>query len=260
VIETERGKREFAVRDRIYFLRGERSLGVKNGTLGTVESIDNGVFQVRVDGRKEKIQVDTRFYRDLDHGYAATVYKAQGVTVDRSFILATSHMDRHATYVALSHHREDATVVYATEDFGPPPWSNEPTTSEIARQNFLDQLSRARPKELAHDYLERDESYHYIDLRDLETQEPSWRRKAATPSVPSRQTAQRSMMSEIDARQRRAAERWRDKQRAREAEKSEQMGFDHEKDLPLDSGSSPHLEIQQRPPLEHPGLEDDFEL
>ena len=34
---TERGAREFAAGDRVYFLRNERGLGVKNGTLGTVE-------------------------------------------------------------------------------------------------------------------------------------------------------------------------------------------------------------------------------
>ena len=260
VVETERGKQEFAVHDRIYFLRNERSLGVKNGTQGVIERIDNGVFEVKLDGRKETIQVDPRFYRDLDHGYAATVYKAQGVTVDRSFILATSQFDRHSTYVAFSRHREDATVVYATEEFGASPWSNEPTTPETARQNFLDRMSRARPKELAHDYLERDESYHYINLRDFETKQPSWRRKAATPSRPNHHRPQRSMMSEIDARQQRAAERWREKQRAREANKSEQMGLDHEKDLPLDPGSSSHPEMHQHPPIEHPGLDDDFEL
>ena len=260
VIETERGKREFAVHDRIYFLRNERSLGVKNGTLGTIERARDGVFEVKLDGRDETIQVDTRFYRDLDHGYAATIHKTQGVTVDRSFILATTHFDRHSTYVALSRHREDATVVYATEDFGTPPWSNEPTTPETARQHFLNQLSRARPKELAHDYLEREDSYHYIDLRVFEPKERSWRRKVAMSDLAARQSTQRSVMSEIDARQQRAAERWRDKQRAREAKKSKQISLDHEKDLPLDPDSPPHHERHQHPPLEHPGLEDDFEL
>ena len=38
-VATERGPRDFAAGDRVYFLRNERSLGVKNGTLGTVERI-----------------------------------------------------------------------------------------------------------------------------------------------------------------------------------------------------------------------------
>lgn len=85
MIETERGAREFAAGDRLYFLKNERSLGVKNGSLGTVEKVRDGVLQVRLDGAasgtgegERRVAVDTRWYNHLDHGYAATVYKAQG--------------------------------------------------------------------------------------------------------------------------------------------------------------------------------------
>ncbi|HXS29092.1 MAG TPA: AAA family ATPase, partial [Steroidobacteraceae bacterium] len=142
IIETDRGPREFAVGDRLYFLKNERSLGVKNGTLGTLEKIRDGVLQVRLDGDADRrVAVDSRFYHHLDHGYAATVHKAQGTTVDRTFVLATPHFDRHSTYVALSRHRENVALFYGREDF---PGSFEAT------------LSRARPKALAHDYLERE--------------------------------------------------------------------------------------------------------
>lgn len=141
LIETERGPREFAPGDRLYFLRNERSLGVRNGSLGTIERVRDGMLQVRLDGDAERrVAVDTRFYTDLDHGYAATVYKAQGATVDRTLVLATSHFDRHSTYVALSRHREGAQMFYGREDF---------------RGDFKLTLARARPKALAHDYLER---------------------------------------------------------------------------------------------------------
>lgn len=150
VIETERGLREFAVGDRLYFLKNERGLGVKNGALGSVEKIRGGVLQVRLDGGKGKrVVLDSRQYAHLDHGYAATIHKAQGVTVDRSYVLATAHFDRHSTYVALSRHREAAAVFYGQEDFQPA-WSRA-----SAQENFRSVLSRARPKELAHDYLER---------------------------------------------------------------------------------------------------------
>jgi len=149
-IATERGPREFSPGDRLYFMRNERSLGVKNGSLGTVERIRHGVLQVRLDGEEgRRVVVDASQYGHLDHGYAATVHKAQGVTVDRTYVLATSHFDRHATYVALSRHRQAAAVFYGEADFKPE-WSrNTPA------ENFKVVLSRARPKELAHDYLER---------------------------------------------------------------------------------------------------------
>jgi hypothetical protein len=155
-IETERGVKEFAAGERIYFLRNEKSLGVKNGSLGTVEDVSDGILQVKLDHREDRLTVDTRFYRDLDYGYAATVYKAQGATVDRSYTLATYHYDRHSTYVALSRHREAATVFYGAEDFHHA-YTHE-AGSERARERFFSTLSRPRPKELAHDYLERAEA------------------------------------------------------------------------------------------------------
>jgi Ti-type conjugative transfer relaxase TraA len=149
IVTTERGLKEFAVGDRIYFLRNERSLSVKNGSLGYVEAIHGGVLQVKLDGRDEhRVAVDTRFYRDLDHGYAATVYKAQGSTVDRTYVLATREFDRHTSYVGLSRHRESAALFYAREDFG-----GEGASSKQAREHLTAALSRERAKDLAHDYL-----------------------------------------------------------------------------------------------------------
>jgi hypothetical protein len=192
VIETKRGSREFAAHDRLYFLRNEKSLGVKNGSLGTIEKISGGVLQVKLDSG-QRIGVDSRFYQDLDHGYAATVYKAQGVTVDRSYVLATHHFDRHSSYVALSRHREAARVFYAVEDFLGPA-SQGDTSRQQVWHRFLNTLSRARPKELAHDYLDRE------------------------PPMSSAGASRRAShsMADIDARQQQAAERWREQHLARE--------------------------------------------
>jgi Ti-type conjugative transfer relaxase TraA len=152
VIETERGPREFAAGDRLYFLRNERSLDVRNGSLGTVEKIHDGLMQVRLDGETgRRVVVDSKQYPYLEYGYAATTHKTQGTTVDRTYVLATPHFDRHSTYVALSRHRENVTMFYGQDDFSPQ-WSKAP-----AEENFMATLSRARTKELAHDYLDRDQ-------------------------------------------------------------------------------------------------------
>ena len=59
-----------------------------------------------LDGPSEtRIAVETKDYQDLDHGYAATIHKSQGATVDRTYVLASQYFDRHASYVALSRHR-----------------------------------------------------------------------------------------------------------------------------------------------------------
>ena len=131
-VATERGERAFAAGDRLMFLRNERGLGagpggrggvaVKNGTLGTVERVDAGRFTVRLDGAgtdgsARRVRFDVRDYAHVDHGYAATVHKAQGVTVDRAHVLASRFMDRHAAYVALTRHRDGVSLHYGRDEF-----------------------------------------------------------------------------------------------------------------------------------------------
>jgi Ti-type conjugative transfer relaxase TraA len=138
-LQVSRGKRTFASGDRIMFLRNERSLGVKNGSLGTVRSVDALRMQVLLDDGRS-VAFDSKHYADLDHGYAATIHKAQGMTVDRVHVLATPGMDRHATYVALSRHRDRIDLHYGADDFAD-------------RSKLVRTLSRERGKDMASDYV-----------------------------------------------------------------------------------------------------------
>jgi Ti-type conjugative transfer relaxase TraA len=100
-LKVERGDRNFAENDRIMFLRNERSLEVKNGTLGTVSQVNDTSMTVRTDDGRN-VAFDLKHYAHVDHGYAATIHKAQGMTVDHTHVLATSGMDSHGSYVAMS--------------------------------------------------------------------------------------------------------------------------------------------------------------
>ncbi|MEQ1552356.1 Ti-type conjugative transfer relaxase TraA [Sphingorhabdus sp.] len=137
-IKAERGDRQFASGDRIMFLRNERELGVKNGTLGTVEQVSPQRMAVRTDDGRS-VAFDTKDYAYVDHGYAATIHKAQGMTVDRTHVLATPGMDSHGAYVALSRHREGVDLHYGRDDFA--------DQSKLVRT-----LSRERGKDMASDY------------------------------------------------------------------------------------------------------------
>lgn len=128
LFETTNGTRAFSKGDRIYFLKNDRELGatvlkddrgrggVKNGTLATIESIEGTRLTVRLDDQRQ-ITFDASAYRDIDHGYAATVHKSQGVTVDRAYVLASRYMDASATYVAMSRHRQDVQLYYGEDEF-----------------------------------------------------------------------------------------------------------------------------------------------
>ncbi|TBE16513.1 Ti-type conjugative transfer relaxase TraA [Rhizobium ruizarguesonis] len=119
--QTNNGKRSFARGDRIVFLENDRDLGVKNGMLGEVIAVAPDAIQVRLDGKAQtqdgqrQVTVPVNSYQAFDHGYATTIHKTQGATVDRSFVLASTTMDRHLTYVAMTRHRE-AVQLYAGLD------------------------------------------------------------------------------------------------------------------------------------------------
>ncbi len=115
-LAVERGERSFASGDRVMFLRNERGLGVKNGTLGTIEQVSERSMSVRTDDGRS-VSFDLKDYDHIDHGYAATIHKAQGMTVDRTHVLATPGMDAHGSYVALSRHRDGMDLHYGHDDF-----------------------------------------------------------------------------------------------------------------------------------------------
>ncbi|MCJ8521174.1 Ti-type conjugative transfer relaxase TraA [Pseudorhizobium tarimense] len=139
--DTADGLRSFAAGDQIVFLKNETSLGVKNGMLARVVEAASGrlVAQISDGGHRRQVLVEQRFYNSVDHGYATTIHKAQGATVDRVKVLASLSMDRHLTYVAMTRHREDLSVYYGRRSFA-------------MAGGLLQILSRRNAKEATLDY------------------------------------------------------------------------------------------------------------
>jgi Ti-type conjugative transfer relaxase TraA len=137
-VAAERGARTFAPGDRVMFLANERGLGVKNGTLGTIGQVSAQSMSVRTDDGRD-VAFDLKDYNRIDHGYAATIHKAQGMTVDRTHVLATPGMDGHGSYVALSRHRDGMDLHYGRDDFA-------------SQDKLINVLSRDRAKDMASDY------------------------------------------------------------------------------------------------------------
>lgn len=116
--QTSNGKRAFAPGDRIIFLENNRDLGVKNGMLGTIEHVEPNKIIARLDGRVgDSVSIATDSYQAIDHGYATTIHKKQGATVDRAFVLASSTMDRHLAYVAMTRHRDSVQLYADIQEF-----------------------------------------------------------------------------------------------------------------------------------------------
>ncbi|MVA48916.1 Ti-type conjugative transfer relaxase TraA [Agrobacterium vitis] len=119
VFKTADGVRQFDVGDQIVFLKNETSLGVKNGMIAQViEAAPNRIVAIIGEGdERRQVIVEQRFYSNLDHGYATTIHKSQGATVDRVKVLASLSLDRHLTYVAMTRHREDLQLYYGRRSF-----------------------------------------------------------------------------------------------------------------------------------------------
>ncbi|MGD9735970.1 MAG: MobF family relaxase [Solirubrobacterales bacterium] len=106
------GGKHFAVGDQAVCLRNHPGLGVTNGTHGTITAIDDdAVVLVDRTGRGYRLTADylasttQRGGPVLDHGYALTGHKAQGLTVDQAFVLGSDQLYREWGYVAMSRGR-----------------------------------------------------------------------------------------------------------------------------------------------------------
>jgi conjugative relaxase-like TrwC/TraI family protein len=139
--------RTISLRDEVMCLRNDHRLGVRNGTRGTVVAGGEGVVVISTEDGPRRLD---RAYLDagwLDHGYATTIHKSQGQTVERAFILGTGGY-REAAYVAMSRARDrtDLYVVDAAFEVG-----IEPTDQNGPLEALTKALSASRAKVMASD-------------------------------------------------------------------------------------------------------------
>jgi ATP-dependent exoDNAse (exonuclease V) alpha subunit len=146
-----------AAGDRIRFLQRNDRLAVINGTEAVIEKI-RGVRsgRVRITARHagERIAFSPAEVADakgrvrLAHGYALTLFQAQGMTVDTALILASTHFDRHSAYVAVSRARNEARMFVAAREIDADLAEAGLKVSEIDRDRArLDHLAKRMARE-----------------------------------------------------------------------------------------------------------------
>jgi conjugative relaxase-like TrwC/TraI family protein len=113
----EAGGREFRIGDRVLCRRNDLSLGVRNGTRGTVVELGPSELTLRTD-RGLLRSLPLRYVEaDLDHAYALTGHAAQGATVERAFVLLSDQGAlREWGYVACSRASTETHVYLAERD------------------------------------------------------------------------------------------------------------------------------------------------
>jgi conjugative relaxase-like TrwC/TraI family protein len=149
----------FASGDRVMCLRNDRRLHVLNGTIGTVGlRAGNGLVIDTTDGSRT-LPADYLEAGHLAHAYALTVHKAQGMTVERAFVLSSESLSQESGYVAMSRATE------STELFVPLELSSERQSHDLRGREPIDPLveltrrfGTSRAKQLALFDIKGDES------------------------------------------------------------------------------------------------------
>jgi Ti-type conjugative transfer relaxase TraA len=111
----------FAKGDRVQFTQTSKKQSIYNGNVGTITSIDaaTGIVTARLDaaaGRDgREVSWNARQFQGFRHGYAGTVYKGQGKTLEQTYLYHSRHWNSAASYVALTRQRQGAALFVARE-------------------------------------------------------------------------------------------------------------------------------------------------
>jgi conjugative relaxase-like TrwC/TraI family protein len=118
-VRTPTGSTEFAAGDVVVITRNRRALGVLNGMRGQLTSTDaRSGSAVMVDdlGESHTLPAELMASGDVHHGYALTIHRAQGITVDTALVYGTAALSKEAGYVALSRGRVANRLFVSTDD------------------------------------------------------------------------------------------------------------------------------------------------
>jgi conjugative relaxase-like TrwC/TraI family protein len=124
--EIRVGEAYFAAGDQVITRINDQRLGVFNRERWRIAEVDAKSRRLVLDGidTRGRVCVDSVFLervnpRDrapaIEHAYAATIYQAQGATLDTAFVMADPSMTREEFYVAASRTRGE-TFLYATPE------------------------------------------------------------------------------------------------------------------------------------------------
>jgi conjugative relaxase-like TrwC/TraI family protein len=101
---------EISKNDRIITLKNDKQYGVKNGEMWTVEKIDKNGNMVIKNENKEKT-INIKEYNYVDHSYAVTTHKSQGMTVNKVISDVSSQKTNYnEVYTAVTRGKVDYAV------------------------------------------------------------------------------------------------------------------------------------------------------
>jgi len=115
--------------DRVLITGTNKELGVINGDLGEVIDASTEKFIISILGSEKTIEFNPKEYDGFKHGYATTIFKAQGASIKDVYVFHDKFSGIRNSYVSLSRHIDELKL-----------YTNRESTADI---NILEkQLSR----------------------------------------------------------------------------------------------------------------------
>ncbi|SPP26501.1 conjugal transfer protein TraA [Orientia tsutsugamushi] len=126
------GKKEsYMAGDRIVFQKSDKDLQIRNSEFATLISVNKNKFVAKTDAGKEVSFAPGKI--QFKHGYASTVYKAQGASIKDVYVLHNGISNISSSYVAMTRHIENLQL-----------YCNREATGSI--NSLINQLSRPNDK------------------------------------------------------------------------------------------------------------------
>lgn len=108
---------ELRMGDSIMFTAGHYESGARNGTMAKVKEIRGESIVLEI--RNKEVVISQGAVVDADYGYAVTINKSQGMTIDRAYVLSHKGMTANDVYVAMTRHKGNVQMFASREHFSP---------------------------------------------------------------------------------------------------------------------------------------------
>ncbi|ARN84782.1 hypothetical protein GQ61_05170 [Candidatus Nucleicultrix amoebiphila FS5] len=165
-IMTKRGPQRFAEGDRIQLTETDKTQNLFNGNFGAIKKITETACTILQDNGQE-VTFNPETYIGLRHGYAGTIYKAQGSTLPNIYVLHDKATNLNNSYVSLTRQTKDLKVFISQTE--------TPTLDHLIQQMGRDHGKEASLKYLTlEEVRERDKSLSLTQaiqeaLKDIKT-------------------------------------------------------------------------------------------
>jgi conjugative relaxase-like TrwC/TraI family protein len=158
-VQLADGHRSYRTGDQVLVTVNDRTRGLLNGSRATVTAADTktGSVQVQLENdRRITLDSDWLTTGNLAHGYAVTVHKAQGLTIDTALVYGVGPLTHEHAYVALSRGRVSNHIYVAADAIDAPECGPRAQPADQDDQaltaELLERISTSRRQRIANSY------------------------------------------------------------------------------------------------------------